>query len=75
MNLIKLCRRVPFWVSPVLFVLALGLIYAAFLVGIGGRFYIGDMLLLTGLIVYVVATYILARHIVAAVMGSLGLEE
>lgn len=75
MNLVRFLQRVPFWLVLILFALALGLIYAAYLVEIGGRVYLGDLLLLIGCVVYLVATPIFAAHATAALMRFMGMEE
>lgn len=49
-------QKMPFWQVPIVFLLGLGLMYLASLVGVGGRFYIGDTLLLVGISLFFVAS-------------------
>lgn len=76
MDLSRFLRRIPLWQVPILFGIGVGLIYASYLIGLGGRFYFGDILFLTGFIVYLVATLVLTLgYLHAAFMRFVGMKD
>lgn len=66
MRLPDFIQRIPLWLLPVLIGIGLGLTYVDFLIGHDDSFYIGDVLFLTGFVVYLAAIKIFTIRLLNA---------
>jgi hypothetical protein len=69
----RFLRRMPLWQVPIGLLLGLALVYAASLIGLGGRFYLGDTLALTGLALYLAALVVAAYGYLYPALSRLGI--
>ena len=72
----RFLRKMPLWQVPIVLFLGLALIYVASLIGLGGRFYVGDILALIGIMLWLVAiTVAIYGYLYGVIMRFFRLER